>query len=174
MIEEEKKIPKPRIRRDTSSLIKAVTRDFHKFYKKKYKNTEEFVKDPKDVRNILKVYHENVQEIVSESRGGFDLMGIGTMAIVSYPIVAKKVGPKNLVNPVLSKKFKKVINYTNLDTDGTICRIFFSFRTKESKLIFKDAWAFRGCRGFKKKVSDSFKKNFNTFISIKSFRNKFK
>ncbi len=160
---------KPRFRRDTGNTIKAVSKHFFKVYKNKYKGTEDYIKDQRSIREILKSYHKNVQKIIAEDRGGFDLMSLVMIVTVSCP-PPKEVEKNKLIDRKLSRELKKTIYFTNLDTDGTLCKIFCSFRTEGSKFLFKDSWGFKACRDLKQVVSKSFKKNHRNFIELISLR----
>lgn len=159
----------PRLRKDKGQIIKAVNKDFYKFYKEKHK--ESCVKDNRKIREVLKSFHKNSQLITTENRDGFKLTSLANMFVISCEPTKSILTDKNrLINYKLSGELDKKIKFTNMETDGKMCKIFFSFRIKESKFLYKNAWGFRACRDFKKLVSKAFSKNHTKYMDITSLR----
>jgi hypothetical protein len=159
----------PRCRKDKNQVIKAVNKDFYKVYKKKHPET--YIKDPSKVREVLKCVHQEFQEIIANDRDGVNLLELMSLVTVQTEIHDElKEDKSKLIDYRLSEKLNTRVRYLNLDTDGKICKIFCSFRNKECRFMFKDAWGFRPCRDLKQKVSKSFKQNYRKFMDYRALK----
>jgi hypothetical protein len=158
-----KDLHKPRFRREYGLQTKLVSHKFFKLYRKKHPKSsiDNYVK----MRAVLKAVHETFGDVIATERNGLDLMNIAYLLTVSYkPYEDRLMEKKVCINHKLSSEHKTAVIYSNLDTDGKVCKIFFSMDLPKYKFKYKKSWSFTACRTLKKKVSVNFKKRFNTFL----------
>lgn len=156
---------KPRYRKDKDLKIKLVSHKFFEVFSQKYPKNK--IDDYSKMREVLKCFHEEVTDVISTEREGFDLMNIAYLITVGYePEDNVLQEGKKYINQKLTNEYGKVIPYLNLDTDGKFCKIFVSMELPKYKFKYKKSWGFTACRPFKKKVSIEFKKNYNRFIVL--------
>lgn len=156
---------KPRYRKDKGLKIRLVNNNFFEVFNKKHPKSK--IDSYSKAREVLKCFHEEVTDIVSTEREGFDLMNIAYLITIGYePKDEVLQSNKKYVNQKLTNEYNKVIPYLNLDTDGKFCKIFFSMELPKYKFKYKKSWGFTACRPFKKKVSVEFKKNYNKFVVL--------
>lgn len=158
-------VKKPRLRKDRGLIKKLVTHEFFKMYKKKYPDSG--IKDYTEMRAVLNIFHDTVTNIVSTERDGFKLFNIADMYVAGFfPKQEHVLSKMKFINYNLSNKADKPISYTNADTDGKVCKIFFSMILSRYGYKFRGTWGFVPCRGFKAKVSKGFKKDHNKFFTF--------
>lgn len=156
---------KPRFRKDTGLTKKLVTTDFFKVFKKKHKKTD--IKDFAKAREILKSFHNKVTDIIATEREGFNFMNMAYIFTVGfYPSEEDLQSKKLYINHNLSNQIDKKVIYSNIETDGKVCKIFFSMDLPKYKFKFRKIWGFTPTRPFKKKVSESFKINHQKFFTF--------
>jgi hypothetical protein len=155
------KIPDLKAPRFFQKSHQVVNDDFISQFIKKYPKYEKISKT--EYKNIIRKFNEAVWKKVIEERDGVRLPeNIGVIFIGSC------APPKNSYNPDFNLLHTKeiVASNKNWETDGNLAKIFFLNHAEKYKYRFKDYWAFKPGRIFKRTVAKEFPKNWNMFHKI--------
>lgn len=144
----------PRYRKNT---LRILNRDFYVRLHKKHPDLNLCVKD---IKNIIDTFHNLCKDIIAETRDGLELP-----EQLGYMVLGKsKVKEFYSKDVEASFKYEMPIDFKNWDSNGWLCKIFYT--NYAAKYRFRNAhlWAFHAGRDLKKKVSNAFKKDFNKYI----------
>jgi hypothetical protein len=145
-------------------------RFFKKFPQYNYLNTGK----SKDCSRIIKEFHNDLINAVTEHRYGVDLpLNMGKIMVVSYK-------DKPYPNFQYFKQDSTITTFSNRHTDGLKCKIFYTNRERKYRMKDRYNWQFLPETGFRQKVSRAFsddhtkyvfspdrKENFNNYLDYK-------
>jgi hypothetical protein len=63
-------------------------------------------------------------------------------------------------------KYGKQLKNTNLNSDGLLCKIFYSSFASKYKYEFRKLWRFKGCRNFTRAVSKAYTENWKSYVQV--------
>lgn len=133
-------------------------------YKKFIKKYPQYAKYTKpQLFKIIKTFNSLFQNILVEERGGIELPeSLGRLFIGSF----EPAHNERNYNHKVSKEYNKIIYNKNLETDGKVCKIFFTnyysrYRLKDAKI-----WRFRACRKLSRFVSKEYRKNWHRYVMV--------
>jgi hypothetical protein len=126
------------------------------------KKEECLVKDPKKIREIIIAANKAIVDTVLDFRDGIELPDqLGHLFLgTCQPKVRKNVDFKT------SMEYLKVIQHRNWESDNYLAKIFYTNYGTKYKFKFHDVWAFKGCRGFTKKVGEVYPENWKKYIQV--------
>ena len=108
--------------------------------------------------------NEKIWKEVIENRDGVELpYSLGYLFIGTCP-AAKSVN----TDYALSKKYGKVLQNKNWETDGKIAKIFYTNYTTKYRFRNRELWGFVACRDFKRSVAREYPKNWNKYPVMKN------
>ena len=111
---------------------------------------------------IVKLCHEAMWQTTLDYRDGVDLPeNIGSLFIGSCPALKTAAVDYNK-----SKKYNKIINHSNFDTDGRIGKIFYTNRSNRSRFANREFWSFTAYRTYKRSSAKAYKEDFKKYIDI--------
>jgi hypothetical protein len=147
----------PRYRAKAHNLM---TNDFFKNFRAKFPKYEK-VSD-KELKKIIKVFNETVYQTVIESREGVQLpQEVGWLFVGTCDQSKKKNIDYNK-----SKKYGVTVTNKNWETDGKLCKIFFTSYNLKHKIKNREFWGFTACRNFKRSVSKAYAENWNIYVQV--------
>tara|TARA_R100001440_G_scaffold18817_2_gene31861 strand:- start:48485 stop:49006 length:522 start_codon:yes stop_codon:yes gene_type:complete len=150
---------KPRYREKVLSLLNSDT--LEKF-KEKYPMYSS-VSNHK-LKKVINSFNGKIWERVIENRNGVELPeSLGYLFIGSCP-PSKKVN----VDYALSKKYGKVIENKNWDTNGYIGKIFYTNYSPKYKFKTRELWQFNAIRQFRRAVSKIYPSNWRRYHTVKN------
>lgn len=117
----------------------------------------------KEIRKVIGTFNDELFNTVIETRDGVELPEqLGHIFIGTCPQSKKK---KN-INYSITKKYMKVIQHRNWESDNYIAKIFFS--TFGSKYRYKnhELWGFEPCRRFKRTVGKTYPEKWKMYLEI--------
>ena len=120
--------------------------------------------DHTKLKNIIKCFNGKVWENVIKNRNGVQLPdSLGYLFIGTCP------SPKSVnTDYALSKKYGKVIQNKNWDTDGNIGKIFYTNYSTKYRFKNRELWQFVAIRQFKRAVAKLYPKNWKKYIVMKN------
>lgn len=109
---------------------------------------------------IIGQHSTELRDTIANTRDGIDLHErLGHIFLGSY-----KYSTENNIDYAKSKECGKVVRHHNLETDGYVCKVFYSNwdRTKHN---FRDreAWEFIPSKVLKSQCSEAFQRNFKLY-----------
>lgn len=147
----------PRFRKERLNVLDS---DLFKEFRNKFPEHKN-VSD-KDLRDIIKSFNENIWKEVILNRDGVELPeGLGYLFVGSCP----PPSGKNIDAPN-SLKYGKQLKNTNLNSDGLLCKIFYSSFASKYKYEFRRLWRFKGCRNFTRATSKAYKENWKNYVQV--------
>ena len=150
---------KPRYREKVLSLLNIEMLDGFKDKHPAYSSV-----DNNKLKKVVKEFNGRIWKTVLENRNGVELPeSLGYLFIGSCP-AAKKVN----VNYALSKKYGKLIQNKNWDTDGNVGKIFYTNYSPKYKFKTRELWQFIATRAFKRAVAKFYPKNWNMYVTMKT------
>jgi hypothetical protein len=145
----------PRYRNKVLSILNAETLKEFKDKYPAYKNI-----DNQKLKNVIKFFNEKIWQEVIENRDGVELpYSLGYLFIGTCP-AAKSVN----TNYALSKKYGKVLQNKNWDTDGKVAKIFYTNYTTKYRFRNRELWQFTAVRQFKRAVAKTYPKKWTKYI----------
>ena len=151
----------PRYRRRRLGLLNNKT--FKKFKEEypAYKNVENA-----KLKKIITTYNKRIWKAVIEHRDGVELPNsLGYLFIGTCEPNNKK---KKNYNYALSSKYNKPVQLKNWETDGNICKIFYTNWSAKYRFKFRELWKFEAVRDFKRGVSKAYPENWTKYIFVKT------
>jgi len=112
------------------------------------------------LKEIIKVFNKRIWEGVIENRDGVELPNSLGYLFIGTCKAAKTVN----INYALSKKYGKVIQNHNWDTDGNLGKIFYTNYTSKYRFKNRELWRFQAHRDFKRTVAKVYPKQWNKYI----------
>jgi len=147
----------PRYRPKAHNLI---TNDFFKTFKAKYPKYENI--SDKELKKIIKTFNETVYQTVIDSREGVQLPEqVGWLFIGTC-----NQSKKRNIDYFKSKKYGVTVTNRNWETDGKLCKIFFTSYSLKHKIKNREFWGFTACRNFKRSVSKAYAENWNMYMAV--------
>lgn len=145
----------PRYRNKVLSILNAETLKEFKDKYPAYKNI-----DNQKLKNVIKFFNEKIWQEVIENRDGVELpYSLGYLFIGTCP-AAKSVN----TDYALSKKYGKVLQNKNWDTDGKVAKIFYTNYTTKYRFRNRELWQFTAVRQFKRAVAKTYPKKWTKYI----------
>lgn len=147
----------PRYRPKAYNLL---TDDFFKTFKAKFSKYGDI--SDKELKKIIKVFNETVYQTVIDSREGVQLPEqVGWLFIGTCDQSKKRNIDYNK-----SKKYGVTVTNKNWETDGKLCKIFFTSYSLKHKIKNREFWGFTACRNFKRSVSKAYAENWNMYVAV--------
>ena len=147
----------PRYRPKAHNLI---TNDFFKIFKARYPKYENI--SDKELKKIIKTFNETVYHTVIDSREGVQLPEqVGWLFIGTCD-----QSKKRNIDYFKSKKYGVTVTNRNWETDGKLCKIFFTSYSLKHKIKNREFWGFTACRNFKRSVSKAYAENWNMYMAV--------
>ena len=120
--------------------------------------------DNDKLKDIIKIYNDRLWNGVIENRDGVELPdSLGYIFIGTCP-AAKSVN----IDYALSKKYGKVLQNKNWETDGKIAKIFYTNYSTKYRFKNRELWQFTAVRQFKKAVAKSYPKKWSKYIRMEN------
>ena len=147
----------PRYRPKAHNLL---TNDFFKTFKTKFPKYKDI--DEKELKKIIKTFNETVYQTVIDSREGVQLPEqVGWLFIGTC-----NQSQKRNIDYSKSKKYGVTVTNKNWETDGKLCKIFFTSYSLKHKIKNREFWGFTACRKFKRSVSKAYAENWNMYVAV--------
>ena len=121
---------------------------------------------PEQVLEVLKDIHLEIRNVSQNERDGFEIPYLGVLrhSAITYnkqtQVCSTGKIKEQLVDYATSKKLKKMVKFTNFDTDGKVLKIELEYSLVKYKIPFREFWCFKPCRDYKRTSSKLFKTNF--------------
>jgi hypothetical protein len=120
--------------------------------------------DNNKLKNIIKLFNERIWKEVIENRDGVELPdSLGYIFIGSCP-AAKSVN----TDYALSKKYGKVLQNKNWQTDGKVAKIFYTNYSTKYRFKNRELWQFTAVRQFKRSVAKTYPEKWNKYIKMET------
>jgi len=149
---------KPRHREKVLSLLNSDT-----LMKFKDKHPSYSSVDDTKLKNVIKSFNGKIWDNVIDNRNGVELPdSLGYLFIGTCP-ATKKVN----MDYALSKKYGKVIQNKNWDTDGNVGKIFYTNYSPKYRFKTRELWQFIAIRQFKRTVAKIYPKNWKKYVTMK-------
>lgn len=156
---------KPRLRLDKPKTA-LVSKEFLKYYLKK--NPEAEIRTVTKMREVMARFHEEVANIISTTRDGFELPMIGYIVVASCDRPHKK-NSEGMYDFKKSAELNAGVKHINFDTDMKLCKILFTLYPIKYKFTLSKLWCFKATKRFRKIVSTNYKKNYQIFFELKRY-----
>ncbi len=118
--------------------------------------------DNNKIKNIIKIFNERIWKEVIENRDGVKLPdSLGYLFIGTCP-AAKSVN----TDYALSKKYGKVLQNKNWETDGKVAKIFYTNYSTKYRFRNRELWQFNAVRQFKRAVAKSYPEKWTKYITM--------
>jgi len=149
----------PRYRKKTLGLLNKETFKEFKERKPVYANI-----DNSKLKEIIKLYNKALWEGVIKHRDGVTLPdSLGYIFIGTCP-PAKTVN----IDYSTSNEYGKVLRNKNWETDGNICKIFYTNWSTKYRFKNRDLWSFTANREFKRTVAQEYPKNWTKYLKMQN------
>ena len=113
-------------------------------------------------KKIITLFNSRIWSEVIENRDGVELPdSLGYLFIGTCP-AAKNVNP----DYALSKKYGKVLQNKNWETDGKVAKIFYTNYSTKYRFKNRELWQFIAVRQFKRAVAKSYPKKWTKYITM--------
>lgn len=120
--------------------------------------------DNNKLKNIIKLFNERIWKEVIENRDGVELPdSLGYIFIGTCP-AAKSVN----TDYALSKKYGKVLQNKNWQTDGKVAKIFYTNYSTKYRFKNRELWQFTAVRQFKRSVAKTYPEKWNKYIKMET------
>ena len=120
--------------------------------------------DNNKLKNIIKIFNERIWKEVIENRDGVELPdSLGYIFIGTCP-AAKSVN----TDYALSKKYGKVLQNKNWQTDGKVAKIFYTNYSTKYRFKNRELWQFTAVRQFKRSVAKTYPEKWNKYIKMET------
>ena len=120
--------------------------------------------DNNKLKNIIKLFNGRIWEEVIKNRDGVELPdSLGYIFIGTCP-AAKTVN----TNYALSKKYGKVLQNKNWETDGNVAKIFYTNYSTKYRFKNRELWQFTAVRQFKRAVASEYPKKWTRYIKMEN------
>jgi hypothetical protein len=140
----------PRYREKRIGLLNAKTYKEFKDKKPLYSDI-----DNVKLKKIIKLYNKKLWEAVVNNRNGVELPDSLGFLFIGTCKAAKTVN----TNYALSKKYGKVLQNKNWESDGNLGKIFYTNYSTKYRFKNRELWRFVACRDFKRTVAKEYPKN---------------
>jgi hypothetical protein len=145
----------PRYRPKIITLLNKKTYNEFKEMYPMFANIEDSV-----LKEIIKIFNKKIWQGVIEHRDGVELPNSLGYLFIGTCKPAKTVN----TNYALSKKYGKVIQNHNWETDGNLGKIFYTNYTSKYRFKNRDLWRFQAHRDFKRTVAKTYPEQWTKYI----------
>jgi len=116
--------------------------------------------DNDKLKKIVKCFNGKIWDSVIKNRNGVELPdSLGYLFIGTCP------SPKNVnTDYSVSKKYGKVIQNKNWETNGNIAKIFYTNYSTKYRFRNRELWQFKAIRQFKRAVAKIYPKEWRKYI----------
>lgn len=147
----------PRYRSKIKTLLNKKTYNEFKERYPMYENVDNSV-----LRKIIKSFNKKIWENVIDNRDGVEIPNS-----LGYLFIGTCKPPKTLnMNYALSKKYGKVLQNQNWETDGHLGKIFYTNYTSKYKFRNREMWRFEAHRDFKRTVAKKYPENWTMYMKM--------
>lgn len=134
-----------------------LSKEFFDNFRKKYPKYKDL--ENKDLKNIIKVFNNQMYNTVIDVRDGIQLPeSIGWLFIGTC-----ESAKKENIDFAKSNKYGVAVSNKNWETDGKLAKIFFTSHALKHKMKNREFWSFIACRDFKRSVAKSYPENWNMY-----------
>ena len=138
-------------------VYNVLSKEFFDNFKKKYPKYKDL--ENKDLKNIIKVFNNQMYNTVIDVRDGIQLPeSIGWLFIGTC-----ESAKKENIDFAKSNKYGVAVSNKNWETDGKLAKIFFTSHALKHKMKNREFWSFIACRDFKRSVAKSYPENWNMY-----------
>ena len=148
-------LKKSRYREKVYGLLNFKTLNY---FKEKYPIYADIDNDK--LKKIVKCFNGKIWDSVIKNRNGVELPdSLGYLFIGTCP------SPKNVnTDYSVSKKYGKVIQNKNWETNGNIAKIFYTNYSTKYRFRNRELWQFKAIRQFKRAVAKIYPKEWRKYI----------
>ena len=133
-------------------------------FKEKYPKYDKL--DYYTFKKIIRESSKKIWESVVEYRDGVELPeGLGYLFVGTC--ISNNSKTEN-INYGKSIKYGLKVTNNNLDSDGTLAKIFYTNYPVKYKVLDREIWVFLPCRNFKRYVSKTYADNWNRYIKMEN------
>jgi hypothetical protein len=134
-----------------------LSKEFFDSFRKKYPKYKDL--ENKDLKNIIKVFNNQMYNTVIDVRDGIQLPeSIGWLFIGTC-----ESAKKENIDFAKSNKYGVAVSNKNWETDGKLAKIFFTSHALKHKMKNREFWSFVACRDFKRSVAKAYPENWNMY-----------
>lgn len=153
---------KPNRKAPRARLKSARVMDAQTFKEFKEKHPEYSDLTLTEFNGIIKQFHKDIVEEVTEHRYGISLPErLGQLVIVSFPRSNRKV-----IDFGKSNKTGVMSYHRNWETDNRMGKLVYQTGSYMASFKYHRMWSFTAARGFKQRVSEAFVKMYQKYIQI--------
>ena len=134
-----------------------LSKEFFDNFRKKYPKYKDL--ENKDLKNIIKVFNNQMYNTVIDVRDGIQLPeSIGWLFIGTC-----ESAKKENIDFAKSNKYGVAVSNKNWETDGKLAKIFFTSYALKHKMKNREFWKFVACREFKRSVAKTYPEIWNMY-----------
>jgi hypothetical protein len=137
-----------------------LNREFLAKFRTKYPQYKD-VSD-EDLKRVIRTLHKNIRTAVIDNRNGVELMNsMGILFVGS----CKSSSSKN-IDYSRSATHDVPVAHRNWNTDGFVCKIFYTNFAVKYKVKNRELWAFDPCKDFSKETSKTYRENHTRYMVV--------
>jgi len=145
-------------------IYNVLNSDLLNQFKEKYPKYDKL--DYSTFKKIIRESSKKIWESVVEYRDGVELPeGLGYLFVGTC--ISNNSKTEN-INYGKSIKYGLKVTNNNLDSDGTLAKIFYTNYPVKYKVLDREIWVFLPCRNFKRYVSKTYADNWNRYIKMEN------
>jgi len=138
-------------------VYNVLSKEFFDNFKKKYPKYKDL--ENKDLKNIIKVFNNQMYNTVIDVRDGIQLP-----EQIGWLFIGTCQSPKKEnIDFAKSNKYGVAVSNKNWETDGKLAKIFFTSYALKHKMKNREFWKFVACREFKRNVAKTYPENWNMY-----------
>jgi hypothetical protein len=138
-------------------VYNVLSKEFFDNFKKKYPKYKDL--ENKDLKNIIKVFNNQMYNTVIDVRDGIQLP-----EQIGWLFIGTCQSPKKEnIDFAKSNKYGVAVSNKNWETDGKLAKIFFTSYALKHKMKNREFWKFVACREFKRSVAKTYPENWNMY-----------
>lgn len=138
-------------------VYNVLSKEFFNNFKKKYPKYKDL--ENKDLKNIIKVFNNQMYNTVIDVRDGIQLP-----EQIGWLFIGTCQSPKKEnIDFAKSNKYGVAVSNKNWETDGKLAKIFFTSYALKHKMKNREFWKFVACREFKRSVAKTYPENWNMY-----------
>jgi hypothetical protein len=141
-------------------VYNVLSKEFFDNFKKKYPKYKDL--ENKDLKNIIKVFNNQMYNTVIDVRDGIQLP-----EQIGWLFIGTCQSPKKEnIDFAKSNKYGVAVSNKNWETDGKLAKIFFTSHALKHKMKNREFWSFVACRDFKRSVAKTYPENWNMYVVV--------
>ena len=141
-------------------VYNVLSKEFFDNFKKKYPKYKDL--ENKDLKNIIKVFNNQMYNTVIDVRDGIQLP-----EQIGWLFIGTCQSPKKEnIDFAKSNKYGVAVSNKNWETDGKLAKIFFTSHALKHKMKNREFWGFVACREFKRAVAKTYPENWNMYVAV--------